>query len=118
MDKLLLAATAAATPEVVAASIHTGGKHLCSAWGFVQSRPLHANVLLLLLLLPSQVVAAFIRPHPGKRVRSAWNFVHHNMGRLVVLVAWAAIWLGVTLWHKMGGPRGGYPRWIAPLAGK
>jgi hypothetical protein len=33
-----------------------------------------------------QVVAAFIRPHPHTALRGAWNAVHHNLGRLVILL--------------------------------
>lgn len=64
-----------------------------------------------------QVVAAFIRPHNGQRLRGVWNLIHHNLGRLVLLAAWAVIWLGVAWWQKDDGVRGGLARWVAPLAG-
>lgn len=36
-----------------------------------------------------QAVAAFIRPHPHSALRGAWNAVHHNLGRLLILLVGA-----------------------------
>lgn len=67
-------------------------------------------------LVALQTVAAFIRPHPGQHLRGIWNHVHHSLGRLAILVAWAAIWLGVTI--GIADLPGSLARWVAPLAGK
>lgn len=78
---------------------------------------LPSALLPLFRTTPQQAVAAFIRPHPGQHLRAAWNAVHHNLGRLVLLTAWAAIWLGVVTWQQRGDMRGSLARWVAPLAG-
>ena len=67
------------------------------------------------LVFAVQTVAAFIRPHPGQHLRGIWNHLHHNLGRLAILVAWAAIWLGVTI--GLADLPGTKARWVAPLAG-
>jgi hypothetical protein len=59
-----------------------------------------------------------LRPHPGARLRGAWNLVHHNAGRLAVLLAWVNIWLGVAFWHQDGVMTNGFLAWVVPLAGK
>jgi len=82
----------------------------------VPACPPHPGCTLLL-----QVVAGFIRPSPGgahKHLRSIWNAAHHNLGRLVLLGAWATIWLGVAWANKIKALTGGLARWAAPLAGK
>jgi hypothetical protein len=67
-------------------------------------------------LLHLQTVAAFNRPHPGQSLRGVWNFIHHNNGRLAILVAWATIWLGVAI--GLEDLPGSLARWVAPLAGR
>jgi hypothetical protein len=67
--------------------------------------------------LPLQVAAAAIRPHPGVRYCDVWNIVHHNVGRLAILLAWVNIWLGVAFWHQDGDMPNGLIAWVVPLAG-
>eukprot|EP00878_Enallax_costatus_P012890 GHUV01013460.1.p1 GENE.GHUV01013460.1~~GHUV01013460.1.p1 ORF type:complete len:269 (+),score=19.05 GHUV01013460.1:93-899(+) len=66
-----------------------------------------------------QIVGGIIRPHPGARGRTIWNHIHHNTGRLAVLLAWVNIWLGVATWYDGGGGNvwNGLNAWVVPLAG-
>ncbi len=43
---------------------------------------------------------AFLRPAPDAPRRPLWNAVHHNLGRLAVLAAWANCSLGIYLAHS------------------
>jgi hypothetical protein len=52
------------------------------------------------------------------RLRGVWNLVHHNAGRLAVLLAWVNIWLGVAFWHQDGAMTNGLLAWVVPLAGE
>ncbi len=62
-----------------------------------------------------QLLAAFARPAPAAAWRPAWNALHHNLGRLAVVVAWATLYMGVYLVHTaLGQP---LAAWLAPLAG-
>jgi hypothetical protein len=63
-----------------------------------------------------QLVAAFVRPHPQVALRGVWNAVHHNLGRVVILVAWATMWLGVAIGYE-DLPGSSLARWLAPIAG-
>lgn len=63
-----------------------------------------------------QLVAAFVRPHPHIALRGVWNAVHHNLGRVVILVAWATMWLGVVIGYE-DLPGSSLARWLAPVAG-
>lgn len=63
-----------------------------------------------------QVVGGIVRPNPAARIRGAWNIVHHNAGRLAVLLAWVNIWLGVAFWHQDGEMTNGLLAWVVPLA--
>jgi hypothetical protein len=68
------------------------------------------------LVFSLQTVAAFIRPHPGQHLRGIWNHLHHTLGRLAIIVAWAAIWLGVAI--GLADLPGSKARWVTPLAGR
>ncbi|KAF6250602.1 hypothetical protein COO60DRAFT_1629545 [Scenedesmus sp. NREL 46B-D3] len=63
-----------------------------------------------------KVLGAALRPSPGSRLRGGWNAVHHNAGRLAVLLAWVNIWLGVAFWHQDGAMTNGLLAWVVPLA--
>ncbi|WIA35135.1 hypothetical protein OEZ86_003614 [Tetradesmus obliquus] len=63
-----------------------------------------------------QVVGGIVRPNPAARIRGTWNIVHHNAGRLAVLLAWVNIWLGVAFWHQDGEMTNGLLAWVVPLA--
>lgn len=54
---------------------------------------------LVAALAGLQFVVAFIRPAPGAPRRPVWNFLHHNLGRGALLLAWATVYLGVYLAH-------------------
>jgi hypothetical protein len=51
-------------------------------------------VMLLGLLQPANAV---VRPHPGERLRWAWELLHKGSGRLALLLAFVNISLGVFL---------------------
>ncbi len=40
-----------------------------------------------------------MRPGPDSTRRLLWNLLHHNLGRLAVLAAWANCSLGIYLAH-------------------
>ncbi|KAG2441385.1 hypothetical protein HYH02_009975 [Chlamydomonas schloesseri] len=54
---------------------------------------------LVAALAGLQFVVAFIRPAPGAPRRPLWNFLHHNLGRAAMALAWATVYLGVYLAH-------------------
>lgn len=60
-----------------------------------------------------QLVVAFVRPAPTAPRRPAWNFVHHNLGRLAVLTSWAAVYVGIWLTHMGDGMSLG--AWLWPV---
>lgn len=64
-----------------------------------------------------EIVGGLIRPHPGAKFRGLWNHVHHNSGRLAILLAWVNIWLGVAIWNDGSSMWNGLAAWVAPLAG-
>ncbi len=41
----------------------------------------------------------FGRPGPGSKLRPAFNLVHHNLGKLTILAAWVACFLGAHIFH-------------------
>ncbi|GIL63770.1 hypothetical protein Vafri_17775 [Volvox africanus] len=62
----------------------------------------------------AQVVFAYIRPDPGAKKRGLWNLVHHNLGRLTILLAWANVYIGIYIAHTDFGAS--YTPWITPIA--
>ena len=70
----------------------------------------HQNlgVVVLVLALLQPLNAIFRPPQLSddgsvSRARQIWGFVHKNLGRLVILMAWANVFLGVRLlqaWHS------------------
>lgn len=62
-----------------------------------------------------QLLAAFVRPAPDAASRPAWNVLHHNLGRLTLVVAWATLYMGVYLVHTALGQS--LAAWLAPLVG-
>ncbi|KAG1674684.1 hypothetical protein FOA52_007208 [Chlamydomonas sp. UWO 241] len=64
-----------------------------------------------------QVIIGFVRPAPdNEKLRPTWTLLHHNLGRLSILVAWATIYLGIVIAH--GSPTYGYSYsvWIVAMA--
>lgn len=73
------------------------------------------------VLCAVQVVGGLIRPHPGAKLRGIWSPIHHNLGRLAILLAWINIWLGVAIWldgRDSIYSYNGLAAWVVPLAGK
>ncbi|GIL79077.1 hypothetical protein Vretimale_27 [Volvox reticuliferus] len=62
----------------------------------------------------AQVVLGFVRPSPEHARRGLWNLVHHNLGRLTILLAWANVYIGIYLAHTSWGAS--YTEWVTPIA--
>jgi hypothetical protein len=82
----------------------------------IQCRSTSAAAIPPASALAVQAVAAFVRPHPHVALRGVWNAVHHNLGRVVILVAWVTMWLGVAIGYE-DLPGSSLARWLAPIAG-
>lgn len=63
----------------------------------------------------SQVIVGFIRPRPGAGLRSKWNFLHHNLGRLTLLSSWATVYTGVYMAHESLTYQATYTDWLVPI---
>ena len=48
----------------------------------------------------SQVIIGFVRPSPTSNIRPFWNAVHHNLGRLTIVSAWATLYMGIYMAHE------------------
>lgn len=73
--------------------------------------------IVLLGLVALQVIAAsLLRPRPDAAGRSAFNFVHHGMGWLVVLTGWAEVFLGIYMYHQPLWAAS-YWVWLWPVCG-
>ncbi|KAF5838321.1 hypothetical protein DUNSADRAFT_3053 [Dunaliella salina] len=64
--------------------------------------------IILIPLIGIQVLAAiFLRPKPSSepgaplpKLRTVWNFVHHNWGRLTAALALANVYIGIVLYDR------------------
>jgi len=72
--------------------------------------------IIVMGLAGTQVVAAFIRPAPDAPNRKYWNLLHHNLGRLTMLVAWTTIYLGIYIFHKAPSLNADLESWVVPVA--
>ncbi|KAG1661777.1 hypothetical protein FOA52_003697, partial [Chlamydomonas sp. UWO 241] len=73
--------------------------------------------IIVMALAGLQVVVGFVRPAPDSlKLRPAWNFLHHNLGRLSILVAWATIYLGIYIAHGSQTYAYSYNVWIVAMA--
>jgi hypothetical protein len=67
------------------------------------------------------LVALFLRPLPGSKARPAWNFMHHNWGRITLLVALTNVFIGIVEfvrgWSRPEHQARDLAAWIAPCAG-
>ena len=64
-----------------------------------------------------QAVVGFIRPKPeSRRPRIYWNMLHHWLGRLTVLSAWAAVYTGIYMAHTSLSYQASYTTWLIPVA--
>ncbi len=57
---------------------------------------------------------AYLRPAPDHSRRGLWNLLHHNLGRVTVLLAWANVYIGIAAYHNDFGES--YIPWIVPIA--
>jgi len=67
-------------------------------------------------LAGTQVIAAFIRPAPDAPQRKYWNMMHHYLGRLTIVVAWTAVYLGIYIFHEAPNYQASYTQWLVPVA--
>lgn len=45
-----------------------------------------------------QIIGGAIRPGHDARLRKYWNPLHHNLGKLSILVGWVMIYLGIWIY--------------------
>lgn len=55
---------------------------------------------IILALASAQVLFGVLRPNLHSTVRRYWNLLHWNLGRLVILAAWANIFIGIYLFKN------------------
>ena len=72
------------------------------------------GILVMILVVLQMVVAHVARPGPVHKFRKAWNLFHFNLGRVVVLVAWAAVFTGIYIYQEGNTPM--LAVWIEPCA--
>ncbi|GFR42661.1 hypothetical protein Agub_g3598 [Astrephomene gubernaculifera] len=63
----------------------------------------------------AQVVLGYVRPDPSHPKRGLWNLMHHYLGRAVVLLAWANVYIGIYIYH-VSEFEAKYKEWITPIA--
>lgn len=63
-----------------------------------------------------QLLLGFIRPKPGKGTkRKVWAMAHHWLGRLVTILAWTTVFLGIYIGHTSAPYNFEYNQWIIPF---
>ena len=62
-----------------------------------------------------QVLAGFIRPRPDSMYREGWNHLHHWLGRLTIISAWATIYLGIYMAHGSIAYNASLAIWLSPV---
>jgi hypothetical protein len=67
------------------------------------------------------LLGLFFRPHPGALLRGVWNFIHHNWGRLIVLLGLINMYMGIVLFANGWSERGSsihhtLVAWLVPVA--
>ncbi|KAK2353635.1 cytochrome b561 and DOMON domain-containing protein [Trifolium repens] len=72
--------------------------------GLILNNQLHVNFnlhkalgIIILVLACLQVMAFVARPKKESKVRKHWNLYHHNIGRIVIILAIANIFYGIHL---------------------
>ncbi|KXZ51834.1 hypothetical protein GPECTOR_11g273 [Gonium pectorale] len=64
----------------------------------------------------AQVVLAHgARPDPSSPKRRVWNLLHHWLGRSVILLAWANVYIGIYAYHSSQW-QASYREWVTPIA--
>ncbi|XP_052724417.1 cytochrome b561 and DOMON domain-containing protein At3g07570 isoform X2 [Vigna angularis] len=83
--------------------------------GFVLNNQLHVDVtlhkalgIIIFVLACFQVMALLGRPKKESKVRKYWNLYHHNMGRILIILAVANIFYGIQLGKEGSGWNIGY----------
>ncbi|RDY06660.1 Cytochrome b561 and DOMON domain-containing protein, partial [Mucuna pruriens] len=83
--------------------------------GLVLDNQLHIDVslhkalgIIILVLGCLQVMAFLGRPKKESKVRKYWNLYHHNMGRILIILAVANIFYGIQLGREGRGWNIGY----------
>ncbi|MEW5301605.1 MAG: hypothetical protein WDW36_004455 [Sanguina aurantia] len=77
---------------------------------------MHAYLGMVLMAMATlQVLGGAFRPAPGSAVRAVWNPIHHNMGRLAIMVSWVSLYSGVWI-YSVSIYGGSLVQWLAPLA--
>ena len=71
------------------------------------------GILVMALVMLQVVVAHTVRPDPSHKLRVVWNLFHFNLGRIVVLTAWAAVFTGIYI-YKDGKDALMFAAWIEP----
>ena len=73
------------------------------------------GILVMALVVLQVVVAHTARPDPSHRFRMVWNLFHWNLGRIVVLTAWATVFTGIYIYQD-GKDALMFAVWIEPYA--
>ncbi|XP_020207534.1 cytochrome b561 and DOMON domain-containing protein At3g07570 [Cajanus cajan] len=83
--------------------------------GLVLNNQLHIDVslhkalgIIILVLGCLQIMAILGRPKKESKVRKYWNLYHHNMGRILIILAVANIFYGIQLGKEGSGWNIGY----------
>ncbi|KXZ51833.1 hypothetical protein GPECTOR_11g272 [Gonium pectorale] len=64
----------------------------------------------------AQVVLAHgARPDPSSPKRRLWYLLHHTLGRSVILLAWANVYIGIYAYHSSQW-QASYREWVTPIA--
>ncbi|MEW5318803.1 MAG: hypothetical protein WDW38_009990 [Sanguina aurantia] len=75
----------------------------------------HAYMGWALMGLASlQMIGGAIRPGHDSRLRSFWNPIHHNLGRISILIGWVMIYLGIWI-YSVSIYGGSLLTWMTPL---
>lgn len=68
-----------------------------------------------LILFGSQVLAFKLRPEKESNIRKYWNYYHHNVGRLMVILAFSNTFYGLHLGGEGSSWFAGYGITVAIL---
>ncbi|KAG5021775.1 hypothetical protein JHK85_018117 [Glycine max] len=90
--------------------------------GFVLNNQLHTDVslhkvlgIVIFVLACLQIMALLGRPKKESKVRKYWNVYHHNLGRILIILAIANIFYGIKLGKEGSGWNIGYGIVLAVL---
>ncbi|CAA7050950.1 unnamed protein product [Microthlaspi erraticum] len=77
----------------------------------------HASLGIAILVMGIlQVLAMLARPHLDSKYRKYWNWYHHNVGRVLIILAISNIFYGIHLAKAGSSWNGGYGFAVAVLA--